>query len=415
MTVYEFQEMYPTMESKEDAARELSDEQLDEFIKSAGHVQAKILYSRFKKKNQLCRYSQKYNELAVKAMEYYLCSKDKNIVLSPFSIIVLLSIAADAVSGLTKQEILDVLGSDLTFERILTETVTISDGRHEYTRIGKAISSNAVCVLDKLEKTINPEYENKLGIYHGKLFSSNDIINDDNTWNCNNTNGMIPRAIETPSFGVLACLINAIAFESQWEKTYEDYDICDGKFTNADNSVSKVKMLQGCESQYIENKNLRGFIKHYKDYEYSFMALLPQKEGFKNLQSALKHIDFTELFTAGRFERVLTSMPEFKYDFGEDLKELFMKMGINSLFSDSADFSPMSSAWLKMESILHKAHIEVDRNGTKAAAATVGLISVGSAPVERKPKEVCLDRPFIYAVMHNETKLPVFTGIVNKL
>ena len=54
-------------------------------------------------------------------------------------------------------------------------------------------------------------------------------------------------------------------------------------------------------------------------------------------------------------------------------------------------------------------------NGTKAAAATVGLISVGSAPVERKPKEVCLDRPFIYAVMHNETKLPVFTGIVNKL
>ena len=79
------------------------------------------------------------------------------------------------------------------------------------------------------------------------------------------------------------------------------------------------------------------------------------------------------------------------------------------------DFSNMSSADLKADSILHKAHIEVDRKGTKAAAVTSMVVVPGCAPMEREYEEVCLDRPFVYAIMNNKTGLPVFTGITNQI
>ena len=67
-----------------------------------------------------------------------------------------------------------------------------------------------------------------------------------------------------------------------------------------------------------------------------------------------------------------------------------------------------------MESIIHKAHFEVDRKGTKAAAVIMGVVCAGCAPMMEDFKTICLDRPFVYAIVHNETGLPVFAGIMNK-
>ena len=75
----------------------------------------------------------------------------------------------------------------------------------------------------------------------------------------------------------------------------------------------------------------------------------------------------------------------------------------------------MSSAWLKVEKVLHSAKIELDRGGTKAAAVTLAEIAFGSAAIFWERKSVELNRPFIYAIMHNKTKLPIFVGVVNKL
>ena len=111
---------------------------------------------------------------------------------------------------------------------------------------------------------------------------------------------------------------------------------------------------------------------------------------------------------------VETVMPEFKFEYARELKPLCKALGIKEVFTDKADFSPASREPLKVDAILHKAHVEVDRKGTKAAAVTMaGLVCAGAAVME-EAKIVCLDRPFIYAIMHKETKLPVFAGIMNK-
>ena len=68
-----------------------------------------------------------------------------------------------------------------------------------------------------------------------------------------------------------------------------------------------------------------------------------------------------------------------------------------------------------IDEVLHKTHIEVDSNGTKAAAATVVVMSKGTGPVREKIESVVLDRPFVYAIIDIETGMPLFIGAINSL
>jgi serpin B len=356
-------------------------------------------------------YSSIYNDVAKKLLgEYAKSQKNKNIVLSPMSIIMLLGIAADAVSGKTRDEITEIIGKEISFDELKS---VLSQIQSSFAESGSLMSSNAVCVKESIAKSIAAGYADRLKeIFDGRLFSSNDIVRDVNAWVAEKTKGMIENAADESMNQTLACLMNAIAFESEWEDPYLDEDISKGKFHNADGSESAVQMMRSTEYSFVEDSRFTGFIKPYKDQKYAFMALLPRSKSKSFLLNAVDQIDFSKLAGSAYFCEVHASMPEFKYDFGEDLTELCKELGIRTLFSPEADFSPMSSEWLKVDSIIHKAHIEVDRLGTKAAAVTMAYVVAGCAPT-REFKRVNLNRPFVYAIMNTETGLPVFTGVFN--
>ena len=93
-------------------------------------------------------------------------------------------------------------------------------------------------------------------------------------------------------------------------------------------------------------------------------------------------------------------------------------MGINHAFdSENAQFSGMTDdTELYIDKVIHKTHIELDRNGTKAAAATAALMTDGAMIAEEKEsREVILDRPFIYTIIDTQSGLPVFIGCVNDI
>ena len=209
---------------------------------------------------------------------------------------------------------------------------------------------------------------------------------------------------------------NAVAFEADWKEQYDEDDIQTDEFKNADGFVTEVDMLCSKERNYLEDDNYTGFLKPYKGYEYSFMALLPKHKTNQFMMNDMKSIDFTKLFNNNIYAPVDVRMPEFKYTYGGDISDICSSLGMKQAFTPSADFSPMTSEWAKIDSIIHKAHIELDRRGTKAAAATAVMMVGCAAPdMWDETKSVILDRPFVYAIMHNETGLPVFTGIMNQL
>lgn len=358
-------------------------------------------------------YSGKYNEITRYLMESFAkAKKGENIVISPTSIIMLLGIAADAVQGKTRDEILDVIGSNISYEELMA---VLKEIQTNSSASDSLMLSNAVCVKDRISESISPTYPERLrDVFDGKLFTSADIVRDVNAWVKEKTKGMIEKAADESMNERLACLMNAIAFEAEWLEPYEEDDIYDGEFNNADGTVTEVQMLDSSEDTYIEDEFFTGFMKPYKDEKYVFMALLPKKKKSASfLLRTIKQIDFSKLFNEAVYGTVYVTMPEFKYDFGEDMTELCKELGISTLFTPEADFSPMSSEWLKVDSIIHKAHIEVDRMGTKAVAVTMAYVVDGCAP-SMDFKSVCLDRPFVYAIMDTETCWPVFTGIYNQ-
>ena len=362
---------------------------------------------------KVSNYSEKYNEITKVMLENFTKGNEgKNLVFSPVSIITLLGMAADSVAGKAREEIAEFIGGGISFDDVMT---VLKRMQKIFTEGGSVVSSNAVCVKKEIRETITESYESRLKeIFDGELFSSENIVNDVNEWARVKTKGMIDKVADESLKSMVACLINAVSFEAEWAEQYEEGKIFEDEFTNADGTKSEVQMMCSNEDRYVENAMFTGFVKPYKDRDYSFMAILPKGESVSFSEKNVKEIDFAKMFRESVPEMVDVMMPEFKYDFSKELTDICMESGIKTIFTPEADFSPMSSTWLKIDSIIHKAHIEVDRKGTKAAAVTGAFLCLGCAP-HYEAKEVCIDRPFAYAIMNSKTGLPVFVGVCNHM
>ena len=244
---------------------------------------------------EISAYTGKYNQFARQLLQkYYAENKDRNLVLSPFSILMLLGIAAAATAGNTRAEILRVLSDDLDCDEITNLLCKIQAVLTE----GHALSSaNAVCVQHTIEDTITPDYPVFLQAqFGGQLFSTPDIISSVNNWVKANTHGLIDKVANDSMKDMLACLINATAFEGKWTKHYTRNDIEYKEFSSSDGTTKEVAMIEDSEREYVENDSFTGFVKPYKNIDYAFMPLLPKKKSAASLNIALKKLDFTELY-----------------------------------------------------------------------------------------------------------------------
>ena len=160
-------------------------------------------------------------------------------------------------------------------------------------------------------------------------------------------------------------------------------------------------------------------MKYYKDGKFGFAALLPE-EGMtpEEYISQLSADGFTELFQNKQYGTVHIAMPKFSSDYDTELSTILKMLGVEQAFTETADFSKMGktdTGLLFISRVLHKTHIEVDESGTKAAAVTSVEMNKATSAFEENPKEVILDRPFVYAIMDMDTGLPVFMGVLNSV
>ena len=118
---------------------------------------------------------------------------------------------------------------------------------------------------------------------------------------------------------------------------------------------------------------------------------------------------------------MVTQLPCFTYSYDLTLNDALIEMGMPTAFTEgAADFSPMVTdpdVKLFISNVIHKTYIELDENGTKAAAVTAVEMTCESCaePEQREIKEVILDRPFVYAIIDTNTGMPIFMGTVNSV
>lgn len=253
--------------------------------------------------------------------------------------------------------------------------------------------------------------------YAADLFKApfdNSTLKEINDWVKKNTNEMIPEILDEIPSDAIMYLINAIAFEAEWEEIYRINDVYQGVFTKEDGSTNNVEFMHSHESRYIEDDSSTGFFKYYKGRNYAFVALLPNEgTSVSDYISSLTGEHVASLLANASYASVNATIPKFTVRCSTDIVNALQAIGITDAFmGQTADFSGLGTSKngnIFISRVLHDTFLTVDEKGTKAGAATLVEANDGAA---MDTKRVFLDRPFVYMLIDCEHNVPIFIGTV---
>ena len=361
------------------------------------------------------------------SMELFAHSAEEgsNSMVSPISVMMAMDMAASGANGTTRSQITDLFCEGASQEQIEKYCMELME-RYEQNDDVKLHIANSIWINDIIASVVKDDFLVRADYVFqaaARALPFDDAaVSTINNWCDEHTYGMIPRVLEDIEPDARLFLVNAIALDALWADPYEDHQVRDGEFTNADGETEEVTMLYGGESNYFETEDAVGFMKYYEGYDYAFLAILPDEsmavDEYVAGLTGDKYREFWESRT--REYDVLTRMPEFTYEYELKMNDVLKGMGVTDAFSSAvADFSGIaepSGENLYISRVLHKTFIEVTQGGTRAAAVTVVEVDGESASVvEPEFKEVYLDRPFVYAIVEVETGMPLFIGTLQSV
>lgn len=346
-------------------------------------------------------------------------SPGKNSLISPTSVALALGMTANGADGNTLDQFKKLLGgSNFSIDQLNRFYYTMSSDLQN-DKINKIHLANSIWYRQDESLKVKPDFLQtnadffKAAAYKAD-FNSPNTIKDINNWVKNNTNGMIDKIVEEIKADTIMYLFNTVLFEAEWKKVYDASEIRQGNFLLSDGKNISADFMYSNE-KYLKSDTAQGFMKPYKGDKYSFVAMLPNED--ISLEDYIKSLDgknFLNFVNSKSDDSATVGFPKFKYDYEVSLVEPLKNLGFTEGFSSSnANFNKMATSSdgnIYIGDVLHKTFIQVDELGTKAGAVTKVEIRTGSAMLETN--RVILDRPFVYAIIDNETNLPLFIGTV---
>lgn len=340
----------------------------------------------------------------------------ENVLISPMSAWTVLCMVEAGAQGETKKQMQEVLaateGDYLTYAKKFTFLLPNKDEC-------KVHMANGIWY-----KNVPSLHVNDYFLQYNKTFFDaaaykapfdDSTLQNINNWVSENTNGMIPSILEEIKPEDVMYLVNALSFDAKWSKIYSETDIWKDSFTTEAGEEKLVTMMHSDENIYLEDENTTGFIKYYGDREYAFVALLP-KEGMTVAEyvEGLTAEKLRALFNGKQQTKVKTTMPKFSVDYGFNMNEILIQMGMEDAFSErNADFTGMATSDMGniyVGDVVQKCFIAVDEYGTKAGAATA--VTMANKMMLEKQMEVYLNRPFVYLIVECDQYEPLFMGTV---
>lgn len=342
----------------------------------------------------------------------------KNTLISPLSVLYALAMTANGADGETLAQMEEVLGMDV--ENLNCYMLSLMDLLPE-AREYKMSLANSIWFKDDPDFEVKQDFLQTNADYYGasiyKAAFDEGTKNDINNWVKENTDGMIPEILNQIPADAIMYLVNALAFEAQWEDIYEETQVRGGVFTREDGTQQNVRMMHSEEHQYLEDDLAAGFIKYYKDRRYAFVALLPNEDvSIAQYISGLTGEHLLDMLSDPQDITVFAAIPKFETEYDIEMSEVLQEMGMTDAFDwRVADFSRLGTYKVDgtnicINRVLHKTFISVAEQGTKAGAATAVEMVADGAMEMPDYKTVKLDRPFVYMLIDCETNLPFFIG-----
>ncbi|KAL7373719.1 hypothetical protein ABVT39_013319 [Epinephelus coioides] len=350
----------------------------------------------------------------------------KNIFFSPFSISSALAMVMLGSGGNTAAQMSECLKTKDTKDDVhagfaqLLSAVNKADAPYALSVANRLYGEQSYkFVEDFLEKT-RKHYNAELESVDFRSSSEAARVNI-NSWVLEKTQGKIKDVLAKGVVDNMTrlVLVNAIYFKGHWNKQFKVDSTRDAQFRLNKNDTKPVKMMHQKSKfplTYIPEANCQVLEMPYKGKELSMLIFLPNvmedsSTGLEKLEKELTYENFVEWSRPDMMDEieVTVELPRFKMEENYDLKNVLISMGMVDAFDMArSDFSGMSPANdLVLSKVVHKAFVEVNEEGTEAAAATAAIMMLRCAIM---PATFIADHPFLFFIRHNPSMSVLFAG-----
>lgn len=347
---------------------------------------------------------------------------ESNRVVSPYSIHSGLMLARLGAKDDTADELDKVLGSSSftpeslqAYGELNSQVVAQSETSSVSLANSVWISSQASFLPKYLENTTQTFKAEPRSVDFEQSESARKTIN---AWVADKTKNLIPNLLP---IGMIkpdthAALVNALYFKSPWATPFSKDMTMDKEFWIGGTHSSKVPTMQITTSMgYHQSREWTSAVIPYAMGQYAYVLAVPTKKlSSSAVASALSPALFTEALNSQKRVRVDLEMPRYSARESQELANNLKKLGVRAPFeSGSANFGDMTELPIFIGAVQHESVVIVDEQGTEAAAATAVIMSKRSAFFDDSPpKVVKADRPFAFAIVHTDTRAPLFVGVV---
>jgi len=342
---------------------------------------------------------------------------DQNFFFSPLSVEYALGMTLNGADQETYEAIRGVLKNEsLSEEEINGSYLSLTQFLSGLDKTVLLKIANSVWFRKDL--TVKEAFKQAVQIYYdagitGLDFSdpaSKDVING---WVSDKTEGLIEDLIDQIPNGVVMYLINAIYFKADWKYKFDKSLTTPGSFMleNGNSIETDLMTSEGTKVQYFSNDFVRLVDIPYGNGQFAMTILVPTwNHSLEDITSTLDEPHYNEWIALSEEATSKLTMPKFKIEYKTLLNTSLTDMGMGIAFTDGADFSRLFEDPLDLfiSRVIHQAVIEVNEEGSEAAAATAVEIMETSLPPE--PENILINQPFIFLIREKHSGVILFAG-----
>uniref|UniRef100_A0A8C7B9R9 Serpin B6 n=3 Tax=Neovison vison TaxID=452646 RepID=A0A8C7B9R9_NEOVI len=351
-------------------------------------------------------------------------NNSKNVFFSPMSISSALSMVFMGAKGNTAAQMFQTLslskscgGGDVHqgFQSLLTE-VNRTDTQYLLRTANRLFGNKSHEFLSSFKDSCLKFYQAEMEEldFHTAAEESRTHIN---TWVAERTEGQITELLSPGSVDPMTnlILVNAIYFKGNWDNQFNKTQTMERPFKVSKNEEKPVQMMfkkSTFQMTYIGEIFTKILVLPYVGKELNMIIMLPDENmDLRTVEKELTYEKFAEWTRTDMLdeEEVEVFLPRFKLAEDYDMKNVLCSLGITDAFEPAkADFSGMSSGKdLYLSRVVHKAFVEVNEEGTEAAAATAAIMMLRCARIVPR---FCADHPFLFFIQHSKTNSILFCG-----
>jgi len=340
--------------------------------------------------------------------------KNINIFISPISISIAAAMVYNGAKNLTQQEIAEALEfKDYNMEEFNSSFKVLLSSMSDIDEMVQLYTGNSIWC--RKDFNVEKNFTDLIGNYYNASiynedFNSPDTAGKINNWVSEATEGKITRIVNTETLkGIVMYLVNAIYFKGQWKNKFKVENTKEDDFFLIDKNIKKVQMMTDNEKyKYCKGDNFQLIRMPYGRDKTAMYVFLPDEDiGINDFVNSLSRELLNKYISESLSTEAVLKFPKFNIEYGakslvEPLKNLGM---VNAFDGSKADFSSIAPLMV-ISQIEHKAIIEVNEEGTVAAAAS--SFAMGATAV--RPVEFIVNRPFVLLIMDDRTGNILFIG-----